>query len=248
MTRQTTGIEKIGAIAQNPQRLLRLLQRFYWQLVASPLTRDSADDPYHQVFQTFLHTVDQRSSPQILELGARNVSNNPTRRLFPNPGKYVGFDIHPGEGVDVVGDIHQLSAYFPADTFDVVYSLSVFEHLAMPWKAILEINQVMKVGGLLFISTHPTFPKHELPWDFWRFSEAAFGVLLNPTTGFERITSAEGLPCSIVPLVREGWMKGMAVEPANLGVAVLARKVANTDARLRWDVTTGDVTSGIYPL
>jgi len=239
--------DKISAIAQNPQSLSRLLRRLYLQLVTSPFRQDSTEDPYYQLFQTFLAMVRDRPQPNVLELGARNVTNNSPRNLFTDAAQYVGFDIHAGEGVDVVGDIHQLSTYFPANTFDVVYCISVFEHLAMPWKAILEINRVMKEGGLLFISTHPTFPKHELPWDFWRFSEAAFGVLLNPVTGFEQIACVEGLPCSIVPLVRDRWMKGMSVEPANLGVAVLAQKIANSDSRLCWDVTTAEVTTGMYP-
>jgi hypothetical protein len=32
----------------------------------------------------------------------------------------------------------------------------------------------------LYIATHPSWPPHERPWDFWRFSEEGLQVRLNP--------------------------------------------------------------------
>ncbi len=81
--------------------------------------------------------------------------------------KYQGFDIVAGENVDVVGDAHQLSKHFSSKTFDFCFSVSVFEHLMWPWKVVLELNDVMKVGGMVFAQSHPTWPKHEIPWDFF---------------------------------------------------------------------------------
>src|SRR5262249_35375194 len=153
----------------------------------------------------------------------------PKQHAFTGYSEYIGFDICSGQDVDVVGDIHQLSSYFGVNHFDSVYSISVFEHLAMPWKAVLEINKIMKQGGLLFIATHPTWPLHELPWDFFRFSKVAFDSLLNPVTGFEIVACEEGLPCSIVPLVNVPTMSRMPSGVANLAVAVLARKISNCD-------------------
>jgi SAM-dependent methyltransferase len=54
-----------------------------------------------------------------------------------------------GEGVDPVGDVHKLSQSFPLGHFDFVFSVSVFEHLLFPWKAVLEINKVLKTGGYI---------------------------------------------------------------------------------------------------
>ena len=117
----------------------------------------------------------------------------------------------------------------------------------MPWKAILEINTVMKPGGLLFIGTHPTWPAHALPWDFWRFSKAAFKVLLNSSTGYELIKCAEGLPCSILPFGNEESMIGLHKQPANLAVSVVAKKTSYYDERLTWDVKTDEVLNSMYP-
>ena len=71
---------------------------------------------------------------------------------------YTGIDIVAGENVDVVGDAHQLSEYFDEDCFDAVFSISTFEHLAMPWKAAIEINRVMKTGGVLMGTTIKPLP------------------------------------------------------------------------------------------
>jgi 2-polyprenyl-3-methyl-5-hydroxy-6-metoxy-1,4-benzoquinol methylase len=87
--------------------------------------------------------------------------------------------------VDVVGDAHSLAAHFPPKTFDGAYSISVFEHLAMRWKVVLDLNHVLKPEAVVFVSTHPAWPTHERPWDFWRFSTDAMRVLFNPATGFD---------------------------------------------------------------
>lgn len=52
-------------------------------------------------------------------------------------------DILPGENVDVVGDAHALVALFPAERFDAFCSVSVFEHLLMPWAVIPQINKIL---------------------------------------------------------------------------------------------------------
>jgi hypothetical protein len=52
-----------------------------------------------------------RPGMRILEIGSRNVTGANFRSSF-SAAHYVGFDLHPGENVDVVGDAHRLSAYF----------------------------------------------------------------------------------------------------------------------------------------
>ena len=143
----------------------------------------SNGDPFHSTFPEFLRQTNQKDK-KVLEIGSRNVTGIMRNEHFKN-AEYVGFDVLGGENVDVVGDAHQLSKYFSSENFDAVFSISVFEHLLMPWKVILEINRVMKMGGFLFISTHPTWSSHELPWDFWRFQKNSFHALLNKYTGFD---------------------------------------------------------------
>ena len=226
--------------------LQRFRRRALIELVgaaALPLRRARPDDPYHAVFADFIARANERSGYRVLELGSRNTEVDPRLQGYR---EYVGFDVHPGPNVDVVGDAHSLSQLVEGP-FDAVYSISTFEHLAMPWKVVLEINAVLAEGGLLFAATHQTWPPHELPWDFWRYSPAAFHVLLNPATGFEIVRAESGLPALVVPMVRDRGMRDLHRNPASLGVSVLARKVSAPRPDLRWDLTAANVIGGEYP-
>lgn len=211
---------------------------------ALPLRRRRPDDPYHAVFADFIARANELRDYRVLELGSRGAQVDPRLSGFR---EYVGFDIHAGPNVDVVGDVHSLSQLVPGP-FDAAYSISTFEHLAMPWKAVLEINAVLAEGGLLFVATHHTWPPHELPWDFWRYSPAAFQALLNRQTGFEIMRAERGLPALIVPMVRDEGLGDLHRNPSALGVSVLARKISPPRPDLRWDLTAADVIESDYPL
>ena len=69
---------------------------------------------------------------KVLEIGSRCVSSQAHwKRFFPDV-QYTGIDIMDGENVDLVIDAHRLSEYFDKESFDLVISFAVFEHLAMP--------------------------------------------------------------------------------------------------------------------
>lgn len=129
----------------------------------------------HGKWIDYLVELCDKPGMKILEIGSRNVTGAVIRDRFHN-AHYVGFDYYPGENVDVVGDIHQLSGYFD-EKFDLIFSSAVFEHLAMPWIASLEIIKLLKKGGYVFIETHYSYSSHERPWHFFQFSENALEVL-----------------------------------------------------------------------
>jgi len=183
---------------------------------------------------------------KVLELGSRNRSGVIRRQLVPDSLHYIGLDILAGDDVDIVGDAHSLSTLFEPNTFDAIFAMSVFEHLLMPWKVILEMNHVMKTGGLVMIATHQTWPLHESPWDFWRFSDQSWRGLFNQYTGFEIIETAMGEPGSILSRILHPATLGIDGQPAYLGSAVLCKKVADT--RLSWDVDVAKVLDTMYPV
>ena len=218
------------------------------RLVLLPLTHDTTNDPYHQIFRKFVASVNALPSARLLEIGSRSRSGNVYTQGFRKDIEYVGFDIIPGPNVDLVGDIHQLSKSIQSESFDAIFCFSVFEHLAMPWQAALEMNKALKVGGLVFIATHPTWPLHDRPWDFFRFSTDAFRSLFHRHTGFEILEASEGLPCRIIPLAREASMRGMErSDTAFLGVSMIARKTGTPDPRLSWDIELKDFLTTHYP-
>lgn len=210
--------------------------------------RRPESDPYHRTFSEFLARLRTKGSgmPSILEIGSRNVSGNTVRDAF-DFGRYRGFDIHSGPNVDVVGDAHRLSTYFEPNTFDAIASVSVFEHLCFPWKVAMEINNVLKPGGLVFVGTHPNWPTHELPWDFFRFQKGGLAVLFSRVTGFRVVSLWEGIPARVIPLVLSKSLALLPTQQLNLGVALIAEKIGPVDDRLRWDVEVSDVLDTCYP-
>jgi SAM-dependent methyltransferase len=222
-----------------------LLNGFSWLL--TPLKKKTSTDAFYQVFNRFISDVNDMDQAALLEIGSRNVTGVVWRDAFQPKVAYTGLDIHEGDNVDVVGDVHTLSSHLTREHYDAVFSISVFEHLAMPWKAVLEINRIMKPGGLLYISTHPAIPPHELPWDFWRYSRETFKTLLNETTGFEILEAIEGAPGRILSLSRDQTTSKVHLVPINQSIAVLARKIGNPDAGLAWDIPLSSILQTVYP-
>ncbi len=184
----------------------------------------------------------------VLEIGSRDVSGNVDRGRFPNAAEYVGFDVLDGDNVDIVGDVHELSKLVPNNHFDIVYSTSVFEHLLFPWKAALEINRVLKPGGFVLTQTHPAWPEHEMPWDFWRFPHQSFISIFNEYTGFEIVSKAEGRPMRAFSLVKDAPMAKLYRFNLNGAVQCLAQKSGPyREDLIKWDVVANDVVENLYP-
>lgn len=130
--------------------------------------------------------VDEYNKPgmAVLEIGSRNVTGANHRSRF-GQANYIGLDIHPGENVDIVGDIHKLEAYFePGTQFDLIFCSAVFEHLYAPWLASEQMSRMLKVGGKVFVETHFSWRAHERPWNFFQFSDMGLRALFNQGLGY----------------------------------------------------------------
>ncbi|MDX2022358.1 MAG: methyltransferase domain-containing protein [Deltaproteobacteria bacterium] len=205
------------------------------------------NDPSAALYPSFIERLKtEKPGGRVLEVGSRNVTGNPLRKDLAG-FEYVGLDIHPGENVDVVGDAHKLSQLFAAESFDAVVSVAVFEHLIFPWKVAMEMNKVLKPGGRVLIATHPTWPAHELPWDFFRYQENGMRALFNKATGFDIVAVKEGLPARLIPLVLAIPYATLGFYNVNLTVVMEAVKVGEVDSRLMWDVPVDEITDTMYP-
>lgn len=194
--------------------------------------------------EKFVNMVNRFKHPRLLEIGSRN--NTVYKELFSDYSNYTGFDIKEGNNVDVVGDAHKLSQYFKPNEFEVIFSVSVFEHLAMPWKVVLEMNKIMKKGGICFITSHQTWGVHEHPWDFWRFSDSAWRVLFSKDMGFEVIDAQMGELATVVPQLPNA-ITVLNSEHYNCyqGSCVVAKKIA--ESSLVWNVESENIVLGDYP-
>lgn len=93
---------------------------------------------------------------------------------FPNR---IGIDVVSLPTVDVVADAHDLNM-FKEGEFDRVLCIEVLEHLHSPQKAVDEMRRVLKKGGILILTTRFIFPLHDVPHDYYRFTEYGLRYLL----------------------------------------------------------------------
>jgi SAM-dependent methyltransferase len=89
---------------------------------------------------------------RVLDCGSLDI--NGSNRPFFSGGEYIGIDLGPGRGVDVVCPIHLYDA--PKESFDVVISTECLEH-DRHWKeSLLHMVWLLKPGGLMVVSCATT--------------------------------------------------------------------------------------------
>ena len=213
---------------------------------------DPTGFPNSAHFADFVKIVNERGL-KVLELGARQVGNLSRRNLFRDAKQYVGFDIYKDQNVDIVGDAHKLSTYFEPEEFDAVFSDSVFEHLALPWVVSMEINKVLKPGGLVHTSTPSSWPFHERPWDFWRYTDYGHKILFSRPLGFEVIDVGLHSPLQmyLVDVPEEGgsFPEELPFAYSFGNVSILAKKIGPVSSKIKWDVDSSEfIAEGeVYP-
>jgi len=111
------------------------------------------------------------SKERTLDIGS---GGNAYKSFFPNR---VSVDIVAQEGVDIVADVHDLSQ-IKSEEFSIVLCIEALEHFYNPSRAIEELTRVLKKDGIIILSTRFIFPLHEVPHDYYRFTEYGLKYLL----------------------------------------------------------------------
>jgi SAM-dependent methyltransferase len=180
----------------------------------------------------------------VLEIGSRIVSPGSVskRTWFPDASSYTGVDYYGDGNTDVVGDAHTLARHVGENRFDAVFSVATLEHLAMPWVVAMEINKVLKTGGITFHQTPFAWPSHDRPWDFYRYSDLGLRSLFSPALGYEVIEAGMFEPLRMHFDRQVSGQEGFPMEPGFAGAAILARKIADVDKeRFRWETSRSEV-------
>ncbi len=133
-----------------------------------------------------------------LEIGSFHVAGTPAsdvaRTLRAWGLDYVGADIAPGPGVDVVVDFTdpaRVATLLAGRQFDTIIMFNVIEHVFDPLLLLDTATALLRPGGALLISSPIVWELHRFPRDYWRPSPDFYedyagrrGVRLEATLSF----------------------------------------------------------------
>lgn len=109
-----------------------------------------------------------------------NKRNENIRNAFRDKeGEYYRYDLAPKEKSVLYGDVTR-RLNIPNEYMDIVICLELLEHVSCPYKAIIELNRILKIGGYLFLTVPSiSFPSHPFDDDVSRFSSKFIRKLLS---------------------------------------------------------------------
>ena len=94
------------------------------------------------------HKLGNVEGARIVELGSHDVNGSP-RELFTPCLEYVGVDLWPGKGVDVVADAR---VYDGEGRFDIAITTEALEHDPEPWVLLQSAHRALRQGGVLIVT------------------------------------------------------------------------------------------------
>ena len=114
---------------------------------------------------------------RILDVGSFDVNGTYKSILSEPYWTYTGADLEQGPNVDIVLNTPYEWRHISSNTFDVLVSGQVFEHVEWFWLTILEMHRVLKPGGLCCILAPAGGYEHKFPVDCWRFYPDGFTAI-----------------------------------------------------------------------
>ena len=123
------------------------------------------------IFGARSFTTDEVKGKDVVEVGSRDV-NGSLRSIITAWGanRYIGLDILQGPGVDVVCRAEEVTDKLGENSFDIVISTEMLEHIENWREAISNIKRVCKPGGIVLLTTRSQgYGYHGYPYDFWRY-------------------------------------------------------------------------------
>lgn len=112
---------------------------------------------------------------KVLDVGSQMIDGQQSigsyKSIFDNYSnvEYTGCDMVPGLNVDIVLNSPYNWSNIKADSFDFVISGQMLEHVEFPWLTFIEINRVLKPGGICCIIAPSAGFMHNYPLDCYRY-------------------------------------------------------------------------------
>lgn len=126
-------------------------------------------------------TREEVEGRRVLDVGSYNYNGSVAPLIKSwNPKEYIGIDILPGPGVDLVCTAEDIIKIFGENRFDVVMCVEVLEH-AKKWREVISnLKRVVAPGGVLVVTTRSQgFPVHGFPDDYWRYELSDFKTIFS---------------------------------------------------------------------
>ncbi len=131
--------------------------------------------------------------------------------------------------LDYTGDVSEKLPLRSA-SIDTVILLMVLEHVPNPQQALAQIARVLRPGGVLIASTIQTYPLHDAPYDYFRYTEFALRVLVKKAgLKMRSIQSRGNFATTITVLVNVQifqTLKYLFRSPLGLPLAILVAPLA----------------------
>jgi SAM-dependent methyltransferase len=111
----------------------------------------------------------QGKAIRVLDIGSMGI-NGTYKELFQFEGvEYVGLDADMGPNVDIVPKDSYNWNEIEDESFDVIVSGQVLEHVEFPWLTVEQVAKKLKFGGLACLIAPSRGPEHRYPHDCYRY-------------------------------------------------------------------------------
>ncbi|OGR01918.1 MAG: hypothetical protein A2511_02345 [Deltaproteobacteria bacterium RIFOXYD12_FULL_50_9] len=113
---------------------------------------------------------------RVVDIGSCNFNGSYRQLLADSDVEYIGLDLAPGEGVDIVLNDHYV---YPLDngSADLVISGQMLEHCEYFWRTFEEMVRILAPDGYLILIAPSAGPVHRYPVDCYRFHPDSYYAL-----------------------------------------------------------------------
>ncbi|HXS15306.1 MAG TPA: class I SAM-dependent methyltransferase [Candidatus Saccharimonadales bacterium] len=113
---------------------------------------------------------------RLLDVGC---GTKPYYPLFSKKiAQYIGLDDNNSRA-DIKGNF--FTCKISSSSYDTVLCTQMLEHVEEPKALLIKIHKILKTGGILILTAPLTGSLHEMPRDYYRFTEYALSYLLRET-------------------------------------------------------------------